>query len=248
MDCEPSESHLWKEADAIFHSSTPSQGTWEYRTSLPEDWSYRDWFGALKLSCHPSGNLGIFPEQIENWNWIRQLPNLHGKRLINLFAHTGGTTLALAQCGAEVTHVDSARSSVNEANENTKRSLPTPSIRWLVEDVLRFVRLEIKRGASYDGVALDPPAFGRGPKGEIWKLDTDLPTLLNELRTLIPNPCLLLVTCHSKGWTPDTLKKLVLSAFPQMHKNATQKTLSLITAKNRTLASGTVFRSYLGSH
>ena len=150
--------------------------------------------------------MGVFPEQQENWEWIARQVQRHGDspRVLNLFAYTGASTLAAAAAGAEVVHVDSARSTVEWARRNAKlSSLDSAPVRWIVDDARQFVRREIRRGNSYHGIILDPPSYGHGPKGQSWTLTRDLMPLLGDCRRLLASERLfVLLTCHSAGWGP----------------------------------------------
>ena len=164
---------LWQKAQAHYTRSERGGGAWEFREKLPDKWviAYRD----LKFYVRPTGfkHTGLFPEQAANWDamagMLKQRP---GAKVLNLFAYTGGASLACAAAGAHVTHVDAAKGMVLWAKENRELSgLPETSFRFIVEDALAFVKREIRRGSKYDGVVMDPPSYGRGPTGEVWKLE-----------------------------------------------------------------------------
>jgi 23S rRNA (cytosine1962-C5)-methyltransferase len=178
---------LWNEAAARFDGNRAGEGEWRAKVKgwAPEGWCYAH-EGVVKfrlgLDALPSGQVGVFPEQRQNWEWIaRQVGRAAGGklRILNLFAYTGASTLAAAAAGAEVAHVDAARSVVERARENAVLSgFEERPIRWIVEDALKFCRREVKRGNKYDGVILDPPTYGHGPKGEAWKIGEHLLPLL----------------------------------------------------------------------
>ncbi len=206
----------WPEADATFHSTREQFGRWRCPTAFSGPWHYRDWFGSLELSLSPFGHIGVFPEQRDSWNWIRARRNcLTGCQLLNLFAYTGGSTLAALAVNARVTHVDSARNMVARARSNAVASgWAERPVRWIVEDAKRFVDREVRRGNRYDGVILDPPSFGRGvSKGQRWEIDRDLPLLLEALGQLVPDCQVMLCTCHSPGFTPKRLANMVGNAM-----------------------------------
>lgn len=178
----------------------------------PPEWVLK--FGDTEIKFHlrptPTGQVGVFPEQAKNWSWILQhADHFTGKRALNLFGYTGGTTMALAVAGAEVTHVDAASSVVRWASENAQLSgLQKASIRWIVEDAKRFVARELKRGNRYDIIIADPPSFGRGPKGETWKLTRDFPGFLTDLADLMSDtPAGVILSCHTPGITPKDLRQ-----------------------------------------
>ena len=171
-------------------------------------------FGAIRfeLKATEFGHLGVFPEQAENWRWIGDQVRYsrsengnptHRPKILNLFAYTGGSTMAAALAGAEVVHVDSARGTVAWARRNAELSgLADAPIRWIVEDARRFISRELARGNRYDAVILDPPSYGHGPKGQNWKLERDLPGLLGESISLLSDqPLFVLLSCHTPGIT-----------------------------------------------
>jgi 23S rRNA (cytosine1962-C5)-methyltransferase len=216
--------------------------------SLPERWTIA--CGGLRLELKPTafGHIGLFPEQIENWRWIaRQLREPSRQRqsserrpkILNLFAHTGGSTLTAAAAGAEVVHVDSARGAVTWARRNAELSgLTEAPIRWIVEDAVRFVRRELARCNGYDAVILDPPSYGHGAAGETWKLERDLPELLAACAKL--TSCRLrfaLLTCHSPAATPPVAAQWLGTA---MNVGAEGRELSLTTSTGRQLPAGVV--------
>jgi 23S rRNA (cytosine1962-C5)-methyltransferase len=168
----------WPVPDARFALQRGHQGTWERRPGMDEPWWYRDWFGCLKLELSPFGHIGLFPEQRIVWLWLRELGSaLTGKRLLNLFAFTGGATLAALSLGAAVTHVDSAANTVERARGNARESgLADKPVRWIVEDAMKFTLREIRRGNRYDGVILDPPTYGHGTsRGQTWESNATCP-------------------------------------------------------------------------
>ncbi|MEX2317693.1 MAG: class I SAM-dependent methyltransferase [Pirellulales bacterium] len=217
----PSRPELWPTATARYEAVRVGDGQWlpPVERWVPADWCFSH-SGAvsfrLNLGALPSGQVGVFPEQADSWNWIaRQVLNgstekSTGKasgtplRVLNLFAYTGGSTLAAAAAGAKVVHVDAARNMVERAQENAALSgLADRPIRWICEDAQRFCRRELKRGNRYDAVILDPPSYGHGPKGETWKIGDDLFALLEVCgRLTAENRAFVLVTCHTPGIGP----------------------------------------------
>ena len=168
---------LWNKADAYYHRSTKGGGEWEFFKKLPERWTirYRD----LKFYVRPTGfkHTGLFPEQAVNWDWMAGLIKRADRpiKVLNLFGYTGGATLACAAAGAKVTHVDAAKGMVQWARENREcAGLDETSFRWIVDDALKFVQREARRGNVYEGILMDPPSYGRGPGGEVWKLENEL--------------------------------------------------------------------------
>lgn len=193
----------WKSANAVFQTTSGDEtgGRWIVRKPVPETWVMR--YEALKFKAHFSGSrhLGVFPEQANQWQWVaRQIRSAHRPvRVLNLFGYTGLATLAAAQAGAEVTHVDAAKKSVSWARDNLELAgLADRPVRWLVEDALKFVQREARRHSYYDGIILDPPKFGRGPKGEVWEMFEMLPTLLLACQeVLVPKPLFLVLTAYA---------------------------------------------------
>lgn len=205
----------WQEANATFTRIDDKRGI--TKGALPETWNIRTSDIAFKLSMTDFGHLGIFPEQRPYWKWIRSTIQ-EAKRpikLLNLFAYSGGVTMAAAQAGAEVCHLDASKGMVAWARENAAlNDLQNAPIRWIVEDVQKFIEREIKRGKTYDAIVLDPPTFGRGAQGEVFKIETHINKLLESLQTLLSdNPLFVLFSCHTPGFTPITLSHLLRQKF-----------------------------------
>ena len=192
----------WKEADAVFQSTgEESGGRWQVSHAIEPEWEMR--YKALRFMARVanSRHLGVFPEQASHWDWIADQVQAAKRpvQILNLFGYTGLATLAAAQAGAAVTHVDASSKTVAQARQNQVLSgLTDHPIRWIVDDALKFVRREARRGASYDGIILDPPKFGRGPKGEVWEFFKMLPLLLQEIRPILGrNPLFLVITAYA---------------------------------------------------
>ena len=184
---------------------------WRQFGPLPDPWRVAIPLHAttLHLEVRPaaSGQTGLFLEQAPQWTWLERVTP-RGARILSLFAHSGAATLALAAAGAEVVHVDASRQAIGLARRNAEASgLATAPIRFVCEDARVFVQRELRRGSRYDGVVLDPPSWGHGPKGQAFSIDRDLPLLLDDLAGLIPAPAAgpLLLSCHSAGWTASRL-------------------------------------------
>ena len=235
----------WQRADARFVRSDPSraEGSWSWITKAREVWTIRH--GQLKLEVRPgnSGQVGIFPEQAVNWDWISaRLSATQGSKVLNLFAYTGGSTLAATCAGAEVVHVDSARRAVQWARRNAERSgRAAAPIRWIVEDVRTFVQRERRRGQRYDAVILDPPSYGHGPNGEPWKIDRHLPELLHDCAQLTEaSRDFLLLTAHTSGQRPQQLMGMLRSAVDGSCGQVTGRALQLTSSDGRGLPAGNV--------
>jgi len=238
---------LWESADARFTGTSANAGEWESRRELPERWTIRYGLSAMELKRCESGHVGLFPEQAENWDWLERHVQSAGEsiRVLNLFAYTGGSTLVCAAAGAEVTHVDAARNVVAWARRNAELSgLAEARIRWIAEDAGKFVRREARRGSIYDAVILDPPSYGHGPKGEVWRLSRHLPRLLALCAELTAGQCrFVLLTCHTPGYEPPRLEALVRDAFGEsMQGRWSSGIMKLRTPAGRELPSGVAVR------
>ncbi len=235
----------WKKADAVF--TRAEEGQWKYAKGPLGEWTVEVDGICFLLSPTDFGHLGIFPEQRENWRWIQE--NLKGMgpetKALNLFAYSGGTTLALAKAGVSVCHLDASKKMVAWARENAAiNSLEEHPIRWIVDDVRKFLKREIRRGNRYDIIALDPPTFGRGAKGEVFKIDDDIVEILKDIRSLLSEqPKLLLFSCHSPGYTALTLEILTQSLFDTFSGDVETKEMILEPKKGvHPLPSGVCLR------
>ena len=205
---------MWEKADAVYHRSEKGGGPWEFRKTLPERWTLR--WENLGFYVRPTGfkHTGLFPEQEANWRWMGKILRESGRtdvRVLNLFGYTGGATVACAAAGARVTHVDAAKGMVQWAKENRQLSgLPETSCRWIVEDALAFVRREIRRGNRYDGILMDPPSYGRGPSGEVWKLENELYGLVETCsQALSDEPLFFLINSYTTGFQASVLSNMI---------------------------------------
>ncbi len=206
----------WNKAAGIFKRNSSGGGKWTWKKQLPQTWRVK--YGPFLLETKPTdfGHLGFFPEQIDNWQWLtsigEKLPNLH---TLNLFAYSGGSTLAMAQGGMNVCHVDAAKGMVDWARENHSINPEIPDkIRWIVDDVSKFINRELRRNKIYPGIVLDPPSFGRGPRGQLWKIEHHLIPLLENLKKLMGSqPKFMLLSMHSNGFSPNSLERILLSLF-----------------------------------
>ena len=207
----------WEQAHAEFKGMLEGgAGKWIFHRPVPRDFIFR--YGAISFKCRLTdyGHTGFFFEQHENWKWLSKIVRPEGHYL-NLFAYTGGSTFAIAG-KAKVTHVDSSKSVIQWAKENAElSSIPSGSVRWITEDAFNFVKREVKRGNHYDGIILDPPAFGRGPQGEIWKLEKDFMPFLEVCKKLLtPKSHLVLLTAHSPGMNHYVLRHCLDDVFKEM--------------------------------
>lgn len=208
----PKDHRGWKKMHGHYHRSNKGGGEWEF-FGLPEEWTIR--YGELAFHLKPFSfkHTGLFPEQAVNWDWFSALIRSAGRpiKVLNLFAYTGGATVAAAKAGASVTHVDASKGMVNWAKENARSSgLENAPIRWLVDDCTKFVEREIRRGNHYDGIIMDPPSYGRGPKGEIWKIEEAIHPLIKLCSQLLSeNPLFFLVNSYTTGLAPAVLTYMI---------------------------------------
>ena len=208
----PRKNPAWKKLNGYYHRSNKGGGEWEF-FDLPKQWSinYKDLTFHLKPFTFK--HTGLFPEQAVNWDWFSEkIRNANREiKVLNLFAYTGGATLAAAKAGAKVTHVDASKGMVTWGKENAVASgLEDAPIRWLVDDCVKFVEREIRRGNHYDGIIMDPPSYGRGPKGEIWKLEEKIhPFIALASQLLSDNPLFFLVNSYTTGLAPAVLTYMI---------------------------------------
>lgn len=210
--------------NAVYRRSSKGGGAWERRIPFPEEWTvgYKD----LLFKVKPMGfkHTGLFPEQAVNWDAMRAM--IEGRlsafpdkkiRVLNLFAYTGGASVACAKSGAEVTHVDAARGMVERAGQNARLSGVNSGIRYIVDDCAKFVAREIRRGNFYDAIIMDPPSYGRGPGGEMWKIEDDLYSFVEQcVKVLSPDPLFVLINSYTTGLQPcviSNILKLTLKKF-----------------------------------
>lgn len=205
-----SEKTLWNKTDAWYHRSNSGGGKWQFfNNKLPERWTvdYRN----LTFNIKPMGfkHTGLFPEQAVNWDWFGALIKNAGRpvRLLNLFAYTGGATVAALEAGAEVVHVDASKGMVTWAKENVISSgLSDRPVRYIVDDVKKFVQREHRRGRQYDAVIMDPPSYGRGPSGEVWKIENELYPLIEDcMKILSDTPLFFLINSYTTGLSAQVL-------------------------------------------
>ncbi|MBO5572614.1 MAG: class I SAM-dependent methyltransferase [Clostridium sp.] len=208
----PKKNRGWKKMNGHYHRSSRGGGEWEF-FDLPEQWTIG--YDTLTFNLKPFSfkHTGLFPEQAANWDWFSGLIRGAGRpvSVLNLFAYTGGATLAAAAAGASVCHVDAAKGMVAWAKENAKSSgLEEAPIRWIVDDCQKFVEREIRRGHHYDGIIMDPPSYGRGPKGEIWKIEESIfPFIQLTAQLLSDRPLFFLINSYTTGLAPSVLSYMI---------------------------------------
>jgi 23S rRNA (cytosine1962-C5)-methyltransferase len=247
---------MWDKAD-LRYLGTGCTARWEETTGQSRDWTVTLSPLNLHVRLTSSGQLGAFPEQQRNWRWLtehlrktRQLDSqssatLLRSRVLNLFGYTGGSTIAAAMSGAEVTHVDSAANLLPWARRNCELNHVDPlQVRWITEDARKFVQREIRRGSRYDGIILDPPAYGHGSGRSTWKLERDLPGLIQDCCELLSNaPKFLVLTCHSRGFGLGRVRLLLKACRPVWYELDWEfEQMTLETPDGRALSSGVMAR------
>jgi 23S rRNA (cytosine1962-C5)-methyltransferase len=238
---------LWKNPDGYYEKNNTGSGKWYLHKKVKDSFEFKIYDDIIiKIKLTPFGHLGIFPEQEINWKIIDHLGlKMQGNlEVLNLFAYSGISTLIGLRNGMNLCHVDASKGMVEWARENAElSSLGNKKVRWIVEDVLKFLQREVNRGKIYDGVILDPPSFGRGSKGEIWKIENDLPTLM-ELVGKLTNfkPKFIIMSCHTTGFSPLILERFLKLYFKENLDGFYSKELYILEDNNEKLSGG--FCSY----
>ena len=212
----------WKKADAKYSRSNTGGGAWNYNKKLPSAWQvkYKD----LVFNIKPMGfkHTGLFPEQAVNWDWmINKIKSTNKEiRVLNLFAYTGGATVACLSAGASVCHVDSSKGMVSWAKENvTSSGLQDRKVRYIVDDVVKFVNREIRRGNKYDAIIMDPPSYGRGTNGEVWKFEDNIYDLVELCsKVLTDKPLFFLINSYTTGMSPKVLENILSLTINKKYK------------------------------
>ena len=233
----------WRKMNGHYHRSSKGGGEWEF-FQLPKEWTIQYSMPInKKLTFHLKPfsfkHTGLFPEQAANWNWFSQLiadavSKGRQVKVLNLFAYTGGATLAAAAAGASVTHVDASKGMVTWAKENAISSgLKDAPIRWLVDDCVKFVEREIRRGNHYDAIIMDPPSYGRGPKGEIWKIEESVYPLIQLCsQILTDNPLFFLINSYTTGLQPAVLSYMISTVLGTANGTVTASEIGLPVSSN----------------
>ena len=235
----PKTDRLWKYADASYKRSRSGGGSWS-ENRLPESWviGYKD----LKFLIKPMGfkHTGLFPEQATNWDWFSELIKNANRpiKVLNLFAYTGGATIAAAKAGASVCHVDASKGMVAAAKENARLSgLSCAPIRYIVDDCKKFIEREIRRGNKYDGIIMDPPSYGRGPTGEVWKIEESIDSFVELTSEVISdNPLFFLLNSYTTGLSASTMKYITDSRILTKLKGKSEADELGLPVKNSGLA------------
>lgn len=234
----------WETANAHYHRSSSGGGKWEYRKSVPDQWSIK--YKNLTFNIKPMGfkHTGLFPEQAVNWDYMTEkIKTRKGAKVLNLFAYTGGATVACAAAGAAVTHVDASKGMVQWAKENARSSgLENAPIRYLVDDCMKFVEREIRRGNHYDAIIMDPPSYGRGPGGEVWKIEESICNFVERCALLLSdNPLFFIINSYTTGLAPTVLLNLMKMSLPEGKIHSSEIGLN-ITASSMVLPCGATAR------
>jgi 23S rRNA (cytosine1962-C5)-methyltransferase len=241
----------WQRAQAVYTRDSSGSGTWSWRTNVKREFDILFERLSFRIKLTDFGHLGLFPEQAEQWSWLRQMirdrlqrTNHRNLHVLNLFAYTGGSTLAASQAGAHVVHVDAAKGIVDWARRNAELChLQDRPIRWLVDDAFKFVQREARRNSRYQGIILDPPSFGRGPKGEVFKIEDDLLPLLEACaQVLAPDALFVLYSCHTPGFTPLVLQNQVESIIHDRRGRCEYGEMIVMDQQGRGLPSGAFAR------
>ena len=239
----PKTNKNWKKLNGHYHRSKKGGGEWEF-FDLPQEWTINyDLPINKKLTFHLKPfsfkHTGLFPEQAINWDWFSKLISQEVKKgreikVLNLFAYTGGATLAAAAAGAHVTHVDASKGMVNWAKENAESSgLKDAPIRWLVDDCVKFVEREIRRGNHYDAIIMDPPSYGRGPKGEIWKIEECVYPLVQLCEKILSDkPLFFLINSYTTGLQPAVLNYMISTVLKKYDGTVTAEEIGIPVSSN----------------
>ncbi|RGF58487.1 SAM-dependent methyltransferase [Roseburia sp. AF22-2LB] len=225
----------WHKMNAHYHRSKKGGGEWEF-FDLPQQWSIHYRNLTFQLKPFSFKHTGLFPEQAANWDWFSELIKKAGRpvKVLNLFAYTGGATIAAAAAGASVTHVDASKGMVTWAKENAASSgLTDAPIRWIVDDCVKFVEREIRRGNHYDAIIMDPPSYGRGPKGEIWKIEESIHPLVKLCaQLLVDRPLFFLINSYTTGLQPAVLSYLIGTELKRFSGKVTADEIGLPVSSN----------------
>ena len=231
----PSKYLGWKHAYAHYHRCIKCGGEWEF-FDLPEQWDIH--YKSLTFHLKPFSfkHTGLFPEQAANWDWFSEKIKTAGRpvKVLNLFAYTGGATLTAAAAGASVTHVDASKGMVGWAKENARASsLEDAPIRWIVDDCVKFVEREIRRGNHYDAIIMDPPSYGRGPKGEIWKIEDAIYPLVQLCAKLLSEePLFFLINSYTTGLAPAVLSYMIATELKPFGGHVDSQEVGLPVSSN----------------
>lgn len=239
------EASQWDLASARFDKQ------WSGRNKTPSSWNIEIDGKSFKLKLSAFKHVGIFPEQRGNWSWIEEITSRHSKpiKILNLFGYTGGATLAALIGGAEVTHVDGSKTAITWAKENAQLSgLSEKPVRWILDDAMAFVKREIKRGNKYDGIIMDPPAFGHGPDGEEWKIEKNLPELVSLLSSIIsPKASFILINGYASGYSQIAYSNLLEPIWGKRGGEIQSGEMAIQESSAKRLLPAGIFVRWIGS-
>lgn len=240
-----SKSHpdAWKQAQAIHERTSTTSSEWKTISAPPNPWTIMYHDVVFTLRPTEFKHVGVFPEQAVNWNWIEQQISGRTISVLNLFGYTGSATLFAAKAGAHVTHVDSSQGAIAWAKENAKTSgLLDKPIRWIEDDAYKFILREGRRGSTYDGIIMDPPRFGRGTKGEVWKIEKDLPKLLEATFSILSkNPVFFLINAYTADLSSIALYNLMESTLQALGGTLSFGELALQETQSKRLLPNGIF-------
>lgn len=233
----------WKLADAIFNRDDSGSGRWEFIKPIPESWFVKILGINYIVKCTSFGHMGVFPEAYTNWIWLQNYLTKHNAsdlKILSLFSYTGAYSLVCAEKGAEVCHVDASKTVVSWARENAIASdLQDKPVRWIVDDVRKFVQREVRRGKKYDGLIMDPPTYGRGNKGELWKIEEHLSDLIKDCcEVLSESPKFFMLNTYAGDITSSVLKNLLMEHLPESGNIENGEMLILEKNSKRSLPNG----------
>jgi 23S rRNA (cytosine1962-C5)-methyltransferase len=236
----------WEKWQAKFERFSDGTGEWKRRGAIADSWVVEIGGLKLKLKLTSFGHLGVFGEQLDNWHRLRSACHGLAKKLpkppvvLNLFGYTGGSSIACAQGGAHLVHLDSSKGTVDWAHQNFDlNGLETAPVRYMVDDAVEFVEREVRRGNIYDGVILDPPTYGRGTKKQMWKIETGLVPLLESVRRILnPTAGFVLLSCHSPGYSPVSLNHLLAQLFEVKATKVSANEMLIVDQNGHPLPSG----------
>jgi 23S rRNA (cytosine1962-C5)-methyltransferase len=236
----------YPEINAVYHRSEKGGGGWEKRKDFPQEWNVS--YGDLTFKVKPMGfkHTGLFPEQAVNWDSMRSIIENEKKlfpdkkiKVLNLFAYTGGATVACAKSGAEVVHVDAAKGMVERAGENARLSGIDSGIRYIIDDCAKFVNREIRRGNKYDAIIMDPPSYGRGPNGEMWKIEDSLFDFVSLCtRVLVDKPLFVLINSYTTGLQPAVISNILSLTMKEFEGEITSYEVGIATEEGIPLPCG----------
>lgn len=248
----PGDTDVWNSAHARY-IHTDGKGLWHTKSSTPNEWNITWQNATFKLSKTNFKHIGIFPEQAANWEWIKEkISKSESPKILNLFGYTGAASIVAALAGAHVTHVDASKQSLDWAHDNARLSnVPETSIRYIPDDAMKFAARDVRRGAKYEGIILDPPAFGRGLKGEVWKIEEHIIELLQLMKQLLSDApgSFFLLNGYAAGYSATSFKQLVESVFGdvsgeygELHIAESKTVYSTSLGQARTLPTGIYVR------